>query len=169
MKSIILAGGCFWGVEAYYKRVKGVTFTKVGYSNGKTKNPSYKEVCTGETEHAEVCYIKYDENIISLDKILEHFFRIIDPTSLNRQGADIGTQYRTGIFYIDREDSTIIKEFITKEQEKYNNKIVVEIEELSNYYDAETYHQSYLEKNPTGYCHVDLNLLKSLEKQLPIN
>lgn len=101
MKEIVLAGGCFWGVEEYMSRIKGIVETKVGYANGIKENPSYEEVCSGTTGHAEACYIKYDESIISLEELLNKFWSIIDPTVLNKQGNDRGTQYRTGIFYLD--------------------------------------------------------------------
>ncbi|QUH25772.1 peptide-methionine (S)-S-oxide reductase MsrA [Serpentinicella alkaliphila] len=159
MKEIVLAGGCFWGVEAYMGRIKGVVETLVGYSNGDLVDPTYEDVKTSTTGHAEVCYIKYDENIISLEALLNKFWNIIDPTVFNRQGPDIGSQYRTGIFYINEEDlKTIIK---TKEeqQKKYDKKIVTEIEPLKSFYPAEEYHQKYLEKNPNGYCHIDLSTM----------
>ena len=160
MKEIILAGGCFWGVEAYFQRLNGVEKTIVGYTDGKTENPSYKEVCSGETNHAEACKILYDEKIISLEKILEHFFRIIDPTSLNRQGHDIGTQYRTGVFYNDLEDKKIIEKFIENKKSDYSNPIVVDVKEEERFWNAEEYHQNYLIKNPGGYCHVNLDIIK---------
>ena len=160
MKEIILAGGCFWGVEAYFQRLNGVEKTIVGYTDGKTENPSYKEVCSGETNHAEACKIVYDEKIISLEKILEHFFRIIDPTSLNRQGPDIGTQYRTGVFYNDLEDKKIIEKFIENKKSDYSNPIVVDVKEEERFWNAEEYHQNYLIKNPGGYCHVNLDIIK---------
>lgn len=168
MKSIVLAGGCFWGVEAYFKRVKGVLATRVGYAQGIKDNPDYKEVCSGETGHAEVCDIIFDEEIVSLEKILEHFFRIINPTSLNKQGADEGTQYRTGIYYNNNDDLEIIKKCVEEEQKKYKDKILTEIDVLDDFFDAEEYHQEYLEKNPTGYCHVDFSLIKPEERQEPI-
>ena len=163
MKEIILAGGCFWGVEAYFQRLNGVIKTAVGYTDGVSENPTYKEVCSGITNHAEACKIIYDENIITLKKSLEHFFRIIDPTSLNRQGYDIGTQYRTGIYYKTAEDKEIAENFIKAEAEKYNKPIVVDIKKESRFWDAEEYHQNYLIKNPGGYCHVDLDLIKEEE------
>lgn len=158
MKEIVLAGGCFWGVEAYISRIAGVVQTEVGYANGHLENPTYKEVCSTYTGHAEVCKIKYDENVITLEELLNRFWRIIDPTAINRQGPDVGHQYRTGIYYLDEEDlATIIK---TKEEQqgKYKDDIATEVEALKSYYPAEEYHQKYLEKNPKGYCHIDLNL-----------
>ena len=126
---------------------------------------SYEDVCTGETYHAEVCEIVYNDEIISLEKILELFFRIIDPTSLNKQGGDIGTQYRTGIYFTDETDEDKIKRYIENEQKKYKNKIVFEIDKLKCFYDAEEYHQKYLIKNPRGYCHINMGVLKPDEKK----
>ncbi|MBN1469386.1 MAG: peptide-methionine (S)-S-oxide reductase MsrA [Fusobacteriaceae bacterium] len=168
MDSIVLAGGCFWGVEAYFKRVKGVIGTRVGYAQGEKENPTYKEVCEGDTGHAEVCDVIFDENEISLEKILEHFFRIIDPTSLNRQGGDEGPQYRTGIYCNTNDRLEEIKEIIKEVQKKYEEKIVTEVDILDIFYDAEEYHQEYLQKNPSGYCHVDFSLIKPEERQNPI-
>ena len=158
MKKIALAGGCFWGVDEFFSRKEGVLSTKSGYSNGHVDNPTYEQVCTGKTGHAETVYIEYDENEITLETILDKFFKVIDPTSLNRQGNDIGTQYRTGIYYIDPSDEARVKAFIESRRSKYSNPIVVEVEPMRNYFDAEEYHQDYLKKNPRGYCHIDLSL-----------
>ncbi|GAA0180832.1 peptide-methionine (S)-S-oxide reductase MsrA [Clostridium sediminicola] len=159
MKEIVLAGGCFWGVEAYFANLSGVKETSVGYANGKGENPSYKLVCETETGFAEACYIKYDESKITLEKLLEAYWVIVDPTIENRQGPDVGTQYRTGIYFIDKEDENIILQSKREEQKKYKNEIVTEIESLKNYYNAEEYHQKYLDKNPEGYCHIPKSLL----------
>lgn len=160
MKEIYLAGGCFWGMQAYFDLRKGIEETVVGYANGNTKNPTYEEVCTNTTGFAEVLHIKYNENEITLNKILEDFWRVIDPTLLNRQGGDTGTQYRTGIYYIpgDEDDLDVINESLKKEALKYNKKIVTEVMPLKNFYPAEEYHQKYLQKNPSGYCHIDLSM-----------
>lgn len=158
MREIALAGGCFWGVDEFFSRKEGVISTKSGYSNGHKANPTYEEVCTGTTGHAETVLITYDEEKISLETILLKFFKVIDPTSLNKQGNDIGTQYRTGIYFIHSEDEIIARNFISKMQEKYLKPIVVEVEALRNFYDAEEYHQDYLKKNPRGYCHIDLTI-----------
>lgn len=157
MREIYLAGGCFWGVEEYISRINGVMETKVGYANGIKENPTYQEVCTGTTGHAETTYVKYDENIISLEELLNRFWRIIDPTILNRQGPDIGNQYRTGIYYVDAKDLDIINKTLEEQKLKYDKPIVTEIMELKSFYDAEEYHQDYLKKNPGGYCHIDLS------------
>ncbi|MGL4336217.1 MAG: peptide-methionine (S)-S-oxide reductase MsrA [Turicibacter sp.] len=163
MKKIILAGGCFWGVEAYFKRIKGVESSQVGYTDGLTVNPSYQEVCTGLTQHVEACVLMYDETILPLEKILDHLFKIIDPTSLNKQGGDVGTQYRTGIYYSSEEDYRLIQNYIDKQQVVYKNTIVVEVKPETIFYDAETYHQDYLTKNPMGYCHVNLHTIPNDE------
>lgn len=158
MKKIYLAGGCFWGVQAYLDMKNGITKTVVGYANGNTLNPTYEDVCTNTTGYAETVYVEYDEKEISLEKVLEHFFKVIDPTSVNKQGGDCGTQYRTGIYYVDNNDIETINKFVENEQTKYDKKIVTEVEPLKNFYDAEEYHQKYLVKNPNGYCHINLNI-----------
>ena len=157
MKEIVLAGGCFWGVEEYMSRISGVIETKVGYANGRKENPTYEQVCSNTTGHAEAVYIKFDEKIISLEDLLNRFWRIIDPTLKNRQGPDIGSQYRTGIYYIDEKDLPIIEKTYNEQKEKYQVEIATEVEPLKVFYDAEEYHQNYLKKNPGGYCHIDLN------------
>ncbi|SCY38570.1 peptide-methionine (S)-S-oxide reductase MsrA [Alkaliphilus peptidifermentans] len=157
MKEIILAGGCFWGVEAYFSKVKGVIETEVGYANGNVKNPTYQQVCNTYTGHAEVCRIKYDNEELGLEELLQRFFKIIDPIAINRQGPDIGHQYRSGIFYTDEGDQNTIIKVLNQQQERYSRKIVTEIEPLKAYYKAEEYHQKYLEKNPNGYCHISLD------------
>lgn len=162
MKKIILAGGCFWGVEAYFSRVKGVITTQVGYTDSEGQNPTYREVCNN-SGHVEAVFVTYDETVTPLTKILEHFFRIIDPTELNRQGHDIGVQYRTAIFYYDLDDFTIINHYLSDLQENYTKKIYTYVKPAGIFYDAEEYHQDYLEKNPTGYCHINLHLLKKEE------
>ena len=157
-KIIYLAGGCFWGVEAYFQRIPGVLSTKCGYANGKTENPSYKEVCQKDTGHAETVEIYYDEEKLPLKNLLRYYLRIIDPTSLNKQGNDQGTQYRTGIYYVEEKDREIIEAVLKKEQEKYQSAIVVEVLPLKRFDSAEEYHQDYLNKNPDGYCHIPLEL-----------
>lgn len=157
MKEIYLAGGCFWGMEAYFKAIKVITETEVGYANGNKANPTYEEVCSEMTAFAETLKIKYDENIVSLDTILTHYFRIIDPVSLNRQGGDIGTNYRTGIYYTDDCDLPEINSKMAEVQRDYIKELAVEVNPLKNYYPAEEYLQDYLDKHPGGYCHIDLN------------
>ncbi len=156
-KTIYLAGGCFWGVDAYMKQLKGIIKTESGYANGHTINPSYEEVCTGKTGHAETVYVQYDPAVISLKTILEQFFSIIDPTQINRQAGDIGEQYRNGIYYTDDLDLLMIEAVMRDVQKEYTKVLATEVGPLKAYYVAESYHQDYLEKNPNGYCHVRLD------------
>nr|WP_319488790.1 peptide-methionine (R)-S-oxide reductase MsrB [uncultured Caproiciproducens sp.] len=158
LKEIWLAGGCFWGVEAYFARIYGVAKTDVGYANGRTVNPSYHDL--HETGHAETVHILYDPEKLSLQTLLYYYFKIIDPVSVNRQGNDTGTQYRTGIYYRDETDFTVIQAYVETEQKKYDAPIATQVQLLENYYPAEEYHQDYLEKNPGGYCHVDFSSLR---------
>lgn len=154
LQDIWLAGGCFWGVQAYVSRIPGVAETTVGYANGKTRYPTYEEVCTGRTGHAETVHVRFDPRRVSLSELLRRFFQIIDPTSLNRQGNDHGSQYRTGIYYRDAAQLPSIRQVVAEEQQKHKQPIVTEVEELSLFALAESYHQDYLEKNPGGYCHI---------------
>ena len=154
MKTIYLAGGCFWGTEKYLSLIPGVETTSVGYANGRTENPSYEDVCHNDTGHAETVKVGYDPSRISLGLLLELFYDVIDPTSLNRQGHDVGTQYRTGIYYVDESDRETIIDSVTLLQKSYEKPLMVEVKALENYYPAEEYHQKYLDKNPGGYCHI---------------
>ena len=158
-REIWLAGGCFWGLEAYLDKLNGVVYTDVGYANGNTENPTYEQVCSSNTGHAETVHVQYDPKRIDLITLLTYFFKVVDPTSVNRQGNDRGSQYRSGIYYKDSADKALIDQVIVTEQKKYSAKIVTEAVPLSNYYAAEEYHQKYLEKNPDGYCHIDLKSL----------
>lgn len=161
IKKIYLAGGCFWGIDAFYSMLDGVVATVAGYANGNTENPVYEEVCRGATGFAETVLVEYDDEKILLDEILDRYFDIVNPTTLNRQAFDIGTQYRSGIYYNEDEDRKIIENKIKEEQKKYPRPIVTEVEKLQNFYDAEEYHQKYLEKHPGGYCHIDLSKAKN--------
>lgn len=156
LKDIYLAGGCFWGTQAYFDKIRGVIKTDVGYANGNSDKTDYYSL--HYSGHAETVHITFDKNVVSLAEILAHYFRIIDPFSVNKQGNDVGLQYRTGIYYNDSSLENEIFEFIKHEQTKYDKKIAVEVEPLKNYVLAEEYHQKYLDKNPGGYCHVDLSL-----------
>ncbi len=158
-KVIYLAGGCFWGVEAFISRLKGVNQTEVGYANGIDLAPTYEKVCTWKTGHTETVKVTYNPKIISLEEILENFYKIIDPFTKNRQGNDIGTQYRTGIYWQEQYQKNIVMNFLRQKQLEADKKIVVEKSQILNFYPAEIYHQKYLEKDPDGYCHVDLNLV----------
>ena len=146
MEIAILGAGCFWGPEIKFSKLNGVLKTEVGYCGGKSPKTSYREVCTGETNHAEVVKIEYDENKISYEQILNYFFEIHDPTTLNQQGYDIGTQYRSEIFYNNQSQKKIAEEILNKMNKKLNGKIVTNISETKNYCKAEEYHQKYLEK-----------------------
>ena len=163
MQVVYLAGGCFWGVEAYISRLKGVNQTEVGYANGRDLAPTYEKVCTGKTGHAETVKVTYNPKIISLEDILESFFKIIDPYTKNRQGNDIGTQYRTGIYWQEDCQKDTVINFLRKKQKETSRRIVVEAQPISSFYPAEIYHQKYLERNPQGYCHVDLNSIDDEE------
>lgn len=154
--TIYLAGGCFWGVEAYMKKLPGVYDTNVGYANGHTENPSYEQVCTGKTGFAETVKVDYDASKITTAQLLDGFFVVVDPTSVNRQGNDRGDQYRSGIFYTDEGDKAIAEAALARQQKKYKAPVVTQVEPLSNYYKAEEYHQAYLDKHPGGYCHINL-------------
>ena len=154
---IYLAGGCFWGVEAFMSRLKGVNQTEVGYANGNDLAPTYEKVCSGKTGHAETVKVTYNPEIIALEEILEKFFGIIDPYSKNRQGVDVGTQYRTGIYWQEDSQKNTVLQFLARKQKESPKRIVTEARPIGSFYPAEEYHQKYLEKNPQGYCHVDLN------------
>ncbi|MDO4625886.1 MAG: peptide-methionine (R)-S-oxide reductase MsrB [Pasteurellaceae bacterium] len=154
IREIYLAGGCFWGVEGYMEKIYGVKDAISGYANGKTSTTNYQLI--HGTDHAETVRVIYDANQVSLDKLLQYYFKVIDPTSINQQGNDRGRQYRTGIYYQNEKDKDIILHAIQIQQQKYKDKIQVEVEPLRNYIVAEDYHQDYLKKNPNGYCHIDL-------------
>lgn len=160
LKDIYLAGGCFWGVEAYMARVYGVYDVTSGYANGNTENPTYEEVIRENTGHAETVHVRYDPERVDLEGLLDHYFLIIDPTLLNQQGNDRGEQYRTGIYYENEDDLAVIDKVVTAQEDRYDDPIVTEVELLDNYYLAEEYHQDYLEKNPDGYCHVEFDTLE---------
>ena len=158
MKTIYVAGGCFWGVQHYFDQFDGILKTTVGYANGNSENPEYKDVKAGLTGHAETLEIQYDDTIISLSKILDLYFDIIDPVSVNQQGEDIGISYRTGIYYVDETDLEIIQDKYNEIQEKYDAVLAVELEPLKNFFNAEEYHQKYLDKNPGAYCHIPASI-----------
>ena len=156
VNTIYLAGGCFWGVEEYFQRINGVVDVVSGYANGNTENPTYEDVINKDTGFAETVEIKYDSNKIDLTDILLYYFKVVDPTSINKQGNDVGDQYRSGIYYVDQSQVEEIKKVIEVEQRKYEKDIVVEVIPMKNFYKAEDYHQDYLKKNKNGYCHIDL-------------
>lgn len=164
IKSIYFAGGCFWGTEHFFKQIEGVTFTETGYANGSTPDPTYRQVYTDTTGYAETVHVEYDNDVIDLEFLVHMFFKAIDPTSLNRQGEDVGTRYRTGIYYTDAEELPCIKKIYDEIGRQYESPLVVELEPLKNFYRAEDYHQDYLENNPDGYCHLPLELFEFARK-----
>ncbi len=164
MKEIYFAGGCFWGTEHYFKLVNGVVETEVGYANGHTENPTYKDVCTDKTGFAETVRIAYNPEVVSLEFLTEMYFKAIDPTSVNQQGHDVGTQYRTGIYYTDEADVPTLKTVYNRVQAQVKLRLAVELLPLKNFYPAEDYHQDYLDKNPDGYCHLPLELFEMAKK-----
>lgn len=164
MKEIYFAGGCFWGTEHFLKLIRGVEDTQVGYANGNYPNPTYKEVCYGDTGFAETVKVVYNPKAVSLELLIDLFLKTIDPTSLNRQGGDIGTQYRTGIYYVEEKDIPIIEKKIQNLAQEYDKPIVVEVMPLNNFYEAELYHQDYLDKNRGGYCHIGKDLFSLAQK-----
>ncbi|MBF7076503.1 peptide-methionine (R)-S-oxide reductase MsrB [Streptococcus sp. HF-100] len=155
MAEIYLAGGCFWGLEEYFSRITGVTDTTVGYANGQVESTNYQLI--HQTDHAETVQVTYDENLVSLREILLYYFRVIDPLSINKQGNDVGRQYRTGIYYTKDIDVSVINEVVKEQERQFGQKIAVEVEPLRHYVLAEDYHQDYLKKNPGGYCHINVN------------
>ncbi len=163
MKEIYLAGGCFWGTEKYLRLVDGVLSTEVGYANGATARPTYKEVCAG-SGHAEVVRVEYDEAVLPLRELLEIYYEGIDPTSVNRQGGDVGRQYRTGVYYTDSGDEAIIAKSLRSLENRLGKRVAVELKPLENYFHAEDYHQDYLDKNPGGYCHIPASLFRRAAK-----
>ena len=146
MEKALFGAGCFWGVEETFRKIPGVVKTEVGYTGGHTLNPTYQSICVGDTNHVEVVLVEYDNKIISYDKLLNHFWKCHDPTTLNRQGPDIGTQYRSAIFYFDEKQKKIATESKINFAKENNLIIVTEISQLSDYYKAEEYHQKYIQK-----------------------
>ena len=153
MDTIFLAGGCFWGMQKYFDQFDGIVETEVGYANGPDSAPTYRDVCNN-SGHAETLRIVYDRARISLEQILNDYFLVIDPLSVNRQGHDEGIQYRTGIYYTDENQMPDIRKIYEREEKKAGRKLAVTVEPLRNFFAAEEYHQKYLDKNPGGYCHI---------------
>lgn len=167
MKTIYLAGGCYWGTEHFLKQIHGVLDTTVGFANGNVPNPTYKQVCTHTTGFAETVCVHYDD--VALEQLLELYFMTIDPTSVNRQGEDEGDQYRTGIYYTDPADLPVIQQSISQLAQRYEAPIVIEVEPLRNFYPAHDDHQDYLDKNPHGYCHINPELFSIAKRWKPKN
>ena len=158
MQTIYLAGGCFWGMQKFFDQFEGVLSTQVGYANGPDRAPTYQEVCRN-SGHAETVRIDYDEGKLSLDKLLDLFFLVIDPLSINKQGGDEGIQYRTGVYYTNPDQLPMIQAAFEKEAAKVGSPLAVELLPLTNFFPAEEYHQKYLDKNPGGYCHIPQRMM----------
>jgi methionine-S-sulfoxide reductase len=154
MQQAIFAAGCFWGVQYYFDQVPGVVSTTVGYTGGSTEDPTYEEVCAHGTGHAEAVLVEFDDGKVTYETLVRHFFRMHDPTQLNRQGPDIGDQYRSAIFYITDDERTVAEEVRDELQAKFNGNIVTEITEAGPFYEAEDYHQKYTERTGRGMCHI---------------
>lgn len=163
-KEIYFAGGCFWGLQKYFSLAGGVMATETGYANGVISCPTYEEVCTGETGHAETVKVTYDDELTSLTHLLDLFYQVIDPTSLYRQGNDVGTQYRTGIYFVDEAEKMTIAASLRELQKQYRQPLAIEVMPLANYQRAEEEHQHYLDKNPGGYCHIGKKAFENVRK-----
>ncbi len=167
MQTIYFAGGCFWGTEHFFKQIHGVVHTQTGFANGNTAivNPTYEQVYTDTTGFAETVRVDFDETKVSLRFLVGMFFAAIDPLSLNRQGHDEGTRYRTGVYYTQESQLPEIEQVFREQQAKYSEPVAVELLPLKNYYPADEYHQNYLDKHPDGYCHLPLELFQWAGKQ----
>lgn len=160
IRTIYFAGGCFWGTAHLFSLVPGVASATAGYANSTVEHPSYEQVCTGTTNAAETVRVDYDNDVVSLSDLIALYFRSIDPLALNRQGNDVGTQYRTGIYYVSEADAPVVEAMLATLQRRHSEPLAVEHGLLENFYPAESYHQDYLRKNPGGYCHVDPQLFQ---------
>ena len=154
MKTIFLAAGCFWGAQHYLKQIRGIIETETGFANGNTDNPTYKEVYTDRTGYAEAVRVVFDPEVLPLKRLVQLYFDCIEPTSVNQQGEDKGTRYRTGIYYIEPEDRLTIQEVYDEVQRGYSAPLAVEVEPIRNFFPADESHQDYLDKHPDGYCHL---------------
>jgi len=168
IKEIYFAGGCFWGTEHLFQLIRGVVATEVGYANGKIENPTYEQVVSHTTGFAEAVKVKYDADEVNLPLLINIFFKSIDPTTIDRQGNDIGDNYRTGIYTTDEEAAETVKTEVAKLAKNYDKPVVVETIPLQNFYKAEDYHQDYLVKNPSGYCHIPLSVFEEAKKANPL-
>ena len=168
IKEIYFAGGCFWGTEHLFQQVRGVVATEVGYANGKIKNPTYEQVVSHTTGFTETVKVKYDADEVDLKLLIDLYFKSIDPTTLNRQGNDVGDNYRSGIYFTDKETGAVVKSEVEKLAKNYSKKVVVETTNLKNFYKAEDYHQDYLDKNPGGYCHIEPGIFEEARNANPL-
>lgn len=163
-KTIFLAAGCFWGAQHYLKQIRGVMETETGFANGNTDNPSYEQVYTDTTGYAEAVRVVFDPEVLPLRKLVELYFDCIEPTSVNRQGEDCGTRYRTGIYFIEPDDYAVIKEVYDEVQRNYINDLAVEVQPIERFFAADESHQDYLDKHPDGYCHLPQSLFEFARK-----
>ncbi len=163
MKSIVIAGGCFWGVQAYFKQVNGVINTVVGYVDGAGENPTYDDVCSG-SGHAEAVLIEYNPQVLSIAVLLKHYLNIVDPTYFNRQGPDVGVQYRSGFYNVDDDDLPVLKQLVDGAETARKKKFFLTWKQDQVFYPAEAYHQDYLDKNPNGYCHINLDRINKVQR-----
>ena len=168
IKEIYFAGGCFWGTEHLFQLVRGVVATEVGYANGKIKNPTYEQVISHTTGFAEAVKVQYDADEVDLPLLIDLYFKSIDPTTIDRQGNDVGDNYRSGIYTTDPTAEAIVKTEVAKLAKNYSKPVVVETIPLKNFYKAEDYHQDYLEKNPGGYCHIPLSVFEEAKRANPL-
>lgn len=168
IKEIYFAGGCFWGTEHLFQLVRGVVATEVGYANGKIKNPTYEQVISHTTGFAEAVKVQYDADEVDLPLLIDLYFKSIDPTTIDRQGNDVGDNYRSGIYTTDPTAEAIVKNEVAKLAKNYSKPVVVETIPLKNFYKAEDYHQDYLDKNPGGYCHIPLSVFEEAKKANPL-
>lgn len=162
-ESIVLAGGCFWGLQAFLRRLPGVVRTEAGYANSLLPQPAYRQVCSGITNAAEAVKVDFDPKVLSLRQLLDAFFTVIDPEAVNRQGNDIGTSYRSGIYYSDPAMLPVIRQAVKTEQKKHSLPVATEVDVLRNFWPAEDYHQDYLEVNPGGYCHIPWTVIRGFQ------
>lgn len=166
-QTIYLAGGCFWGAQRYFDCLPGVVRTQVGYANGSTAAPTYEQVKYEHTGHAETVQVVFDPDVIPLPELLEQFYKVIDPLAVNRQGEDVGVQYRTGVYYADPAQRPAVEASLAALQRRYDQPLAVEAMPLANFYTAEEYHQKYLEKNPGGYCHISPAMFEAARRYRP--
>ena len=164
-KTIYLAGGCYWGVQKYVDNIRGVMETEVGFANGNTHHPTYQQVRYENTGHAETVRVRYDADVLPLERLLELFYKIIDPCSVDQQGEDVGHQYRTGVYHTDENDAPVIAASLKALEAQVGSPLAVEACALEHFYSAEEYHQKYLDKNPTGYCHVPWAMINWVKDQ----
>lgn len=168
IKEIYFAGGCFWGTEHLFQQVRGVTATEVGYANGKIKNPTYEQVISHTTGFTETVKVQYDSDLVDLKLLIDLYFKSIDPTTLNRQGNDVGDNYRSGIYFTNKDTGEIVKSEVARLAKNYKKRVVVETINLKNFYKAENYHQDYLDKNPGGYCHIEPGIFEEARNANPL-